>query len=189
MEYKEAVKKCREMVKTRTAYKWEIVKIALSVCIVKTGNNSGHRQYTLTNFAKDIGIAKGTLSRWKLEYENIVIKLPKTKREKLDTHALNQTMRKTSAGTSTQEVRRIYNSHMNYSSPEDKTLRVYCDRLRSMHFFICYGTDLKSLNKEDLDCMENYCKEMLKSIKTKKTMRAKKPVAALNRAKSKIAKG
>ena len=62
-KYIEAVKKCTLLVKQRNELKYEIVKIALSVCFIKKGNNTSIRHYSLSAFAKDIGIPIGTLSR------------------------------------------------------------------------------------------------------------------------------
>lgn len=184
MEYREAVKQCKFLLKQRSELKYEIVKMALSVCIIKEGNNSSHRNYTLTAFAKDIGIPKGTLSRWKLEYENVIVKVGgKGKNFKLNPHALNNTMREVNSKTPKNKVNEIYKKYSTgYNTPEDKTLNVYNTRLRSMHFFICYGSDLSKLNSDELALMEHYCKDMLKCLKTKKTLKTKKPLATISKA-------
>lgn len=162
-KYKEAVKECKVLVKNRREMKIEVVKKALSVCIIKEGNNCSHKHYTLSAFARDIGIAKGTLSRWKLEYENVHKKLRKG--TKIDKHAYENTMRSVKSDTSNKEVQKIYNKFLNgYNTPEDKTLFCYTNRLRSLHAFVCYKVDIKRLDQERIETVEIYCKEILKSI-------------------------
>lgn len=190
-KYIEAVKKCTLLVKQRNELKYEIVKIALSVCFIKKGNNTSIRHYSLSAFAKDIGIPIGTLSRWKLEYENVIMKINLKKEEKLNKHALNQTMRKVTASSTEDEVKKIYKRHLDsgYSTPEDKTLRVYTQRLKSMHFFICYSAVLEKLNEDDLNEVELYCSEMLKSIQNKKQRKIKKPNKVILKKAINMAKG
>ena len=73
------------------------------------------------------------------------------------------------------EVQKIYNKFSKgYKTHEDKTLRVYVDRLRSMRFFICYSAVLKKLDKGDVKEMRAYLVEMLASIDNVKT---KKPLS------------
>ena len=184
-KYQRAVEKCKLLYRQRNELKYEIVKMALSVCIIKEGNNGGHRLYTLSAFAKDVGIAYGTLSRWKMEYENVIIKVSEDQKNfKLDRHALEQTMRIVNNKTPKTKVLSIYKKYSTgYKTPEDKTLHCYVQRLRSMHYFICYGAVIGSLNKEDVKEMESYLAEMLDCIKKYKTKRTKKPVVVIKKAK------
>ena len=178
--YNQAVNKAKILLKQRNELKYEIVKLALNVCIIKEGNNTSHNKYTLTSFAKDIGIPKGTLSRWKLEYENVLKKV--TIKKKIDRHALDQTMKRVTAKTSKKEVQRIYTKFSEgYNTKEDKTLRCYTDRIKSMHFFICYNVNLTSLDQEILKEFKKYCDEMSKAIAKNKDYKLVKPTEKLNK--------
>jgi len=181
-----AVLKSIELLDKRRAYKWEVVKLALSVCIIKEGNNQSFSKYTLTAFARDIGIAKGTLSKWKMEYQNVILKAD-IDLNKINKHALNQTMRKVNSNTTKSEVKKIYKSHLKYNTREDKTLTCYVDRLRSMHFFICFGSDLKSLNPEKLKELNKYCLDINKAIKEMQSKRKPRPVKVIKKAAKIIA--
>jgi len=181
-KYNKAVSKCRALVRRKNELKYEIVKLALSVCIIKEGNSNSYRNYTLTAFARDIGVAASTLTRWKLEYEKVISKIDR-KGKKLNTHALEQTMKRIDAGSTKKEVQKVYDRYdTGYKNREDKTLRTYTDRLRSMHFFICYGSNLKALDKNDLEEMKMYCSDMVKCINTSKGKRTEKPTKAIEKA-------
>jgi len=179
-KYSDAVKQAKLLVKQRNKLKYEIAKIALSVCIVQEGNCQSVSLYTLSSFAKDIGIARGTLNRWTLEYKYIVSKIPKG--EKVNIHALNRTMEIINKDTSSKEVKRIYDSYTKYDNPEDKTLVDYKKRLASMHFFICYSARLEKLNKTDLEEMRMLSQDIVDCITTMKSKSVIKNTSEIKRA-------
>lgn len=169
LEFNQAVEAAKKLLKARTELKYEIVKIALKVCIIREGNNKSSREFSLTSFARKIGIPKGTLSRWKLEYENVIKKVSRVKgiQNKINSHALNQTMKKVKQGTPQREVIKIYKTYMNYDNKEDKTLTNYLDRLKTLHFFICFSADINKLNQDHVEAVKTMCEAIVKRIDNK----------------------
>lgn len=184
-KYREAVEEAKKLVKFRTELKYEIVKIALSVCVIKEGNSNSYEQYTLSAFARDIGVAKGTISRWKLEYENVISKVGVSDSKKINRYALDETMRKVKKDTPPETVKKIYSSfEKGFDNSEDKTMVDYVRRLRSMRFFICYSANINKLKPEMVKEMKSHLEDMLKTINTgnKKNVKTVKVKKAIEKA-------
>lgn len=75
-DYLKIVKRCKFLVESIECYQLEIAYHAFNVCDIKHGGKSAGL-YTITRFAKDIGLNKKTVSMWVNIYKNIILKLDK----------------------------------------------------------------------------------------------------------------
>ena len=71
LNYEELVMEAKSLLTRSSLIKMKIAKIALDACTIRHGGRSGNH-YTLTNFAKDVGISRKQLSLWTLTYTNVV---------------------------------------------------------------------------------------------------------------------
>lgn len=169
-EYKEAIAKCRLLVKQRNEMKYEIVKISMKVCVVKVGNNLSNKHYNLTQFCKDIGITRSSLIRWRNEYTLVANKL--NRKGKLNNFAMTETLKHVIPTTPKKEVAKIYDTFLEKSgNTDDRTLLDYTRRVRSLHFFICYSCVPSSMDQKVLDELRGYVEDILQVIKTKKSLK------------------
>jgi hypothetical protein len=72
-EYLSLVAKGKSLLKTVVCYQATLAAYTLKVCTISHGGRAGSKFYTLTDYAKDLGMNKKTLSEWVSTYK-IVIK-------------------------------------------------------------------------------------------------------------------
>lgn len=73
------IEKAKGLLKDREQAKWEICRIAIELCEIKTGGHKvrkgDKKPYTMCNFADDIGLHRKTLSNWVLGYRRVVVNI------------------------------------------------------------------------------------------------------------------
>jgi hypothetical protein len=75
-EHDQLVLQAISLVKIREESKWEICKIALRVCYINDKKGGCYKnKYSITDFAKDIGVNRKTLSCWCLDYQVVAKRL------------------------------------------------------------------------------------------------------------------
>jgi transposase-like protein len=158
MNKQEAIEKAKQLLKNRQDLKYEIVKIAISVCVNIRGGKVSAHQYTIKHFAVDIGVNPNTLHRWKREYELV---LSKVSGEKPKRKALEETLKRVGKKTPAKEVQRILAEQSSkLSTPDDERLADCLKRLKGVDFFINHSSRLSLLDRETLAT----CAEVSKSI-------------------------
>lgn len=153
--YKKAVKKAIKLVKAIKDARYEVAKIAISVCDIKTGGGTGKNHYTITSFAKDIGINPNTLHRWRREYLLVISKIGDNKIKRM---ALDATLKRVDSKTPPSSVRKIYVSELKKHKTEDDTKLEDClKRVKTIQFLICHQFKLDKMNKETLLAIKEIC--------------------------------
>lgn len=72
--YLELVEEAKKLIHEHELIPLKIAKIAVEVCTIGHGGRATY--YTLTDFAKDTGISRKTLSGWVITYRVVVAKIP-----------------------------------------------------------------------------------------------------------------
>lgn len=80
--YDDYVKLGKEIVDQVKDKQIKICALAMKVCTIRHGGRSSG-YYTMTDYAKDIGLNNKTLNQWMLIYRNVVMKLSELQRESL----------------------------------------------------------------------------------------------------------
>lgn len=75
-DYKNYVNLAKKELKAIEGHEIRICEYAMQVCTIRHGGQSAG-YYTITDFARDIGMPHKTLSNWLLTYRNVVKKLEK----------------------------------------------------------------------------------------------------------------
>lgn len=73
--YDQYVKMGKDLVNQIGCYQAQIAYYATQVCTIKHGGITKDTTYTLTKYAKDIGVKSKTLSEWVSVYKNVITKL------------------------------------------------------------------------------------------------------------------
>lgn len=74
VSYDDYVSMGKELIKRVEVYQARIAFYACKVCQIRHGGRSA-KFYTLTDYAKDIGVNPRTLHEWSLIYRNVILKL------------------------------------------------------------------------------------------------------------------
>lgn len=74
--YDQLVIEAKNLIVTRDLMALKIAKMAVIACTIKHGGKSG-KLYTLTDFAKDVGMPYKTLSNWTITYRMVASKIEK----------------------------------------------------------------------------------------------------------------
>lgn len=74
LKYEDYVEMGKELVKRTEAYQARIAFYACRVCQIRHGGRSD-KFYTLTDYAKDIGVPHKSLQQWTLTYRNVIERL------------------------------------------------------------------------------------------------------------------
>jgi hypothetical protein len=75
IDYKDYVSRARFLIETIECYQAEIAYIATQVCKITHGGRHSSESYTISKFAKDIGVNRKTLSGWISIYRNVLLKV------------------------------------------------------------------------------------------------------------------
>lgn len=78
MKYEDYVKRAKFLIETIQCYQAEVAYIATKVCEIKHGGRTSVKTYTLSKFAKDVGINVKTISGWVSIYKNVIQKMDKS---------------------------------------------------------------------------------------------------------------
>lgn len=81
--WKKSVQKAKILVTDFRDIRFRVVEIAEECCVVHHGGRESDNRYSLTRFAKEIGVAKGTLMEWWRLKHNIYDNLPEYRKKKM----------------------------------------------------------------------------------------------------------
>lgn len=80
LTYEKYVELGKKLVEETNDKQMKICSYAMKVCTIRHGGRSGGF-YTMTDYARDIGLKRKTLSEWMLIYRNVILKLTDKQRE------------------------------------------------------------------------------------------------------------
>ena len=129
-EHNRLILHAKNLLEQKQKAKWEICAIALKVCYLQdTKGKVPLNAYTITNFAKDLGMHRKTLSCWILDYQSVYLRL------EIDTHDLNYKEKVRLSGAITRTRSKLFNFNRGKSSevnkvPEDKVKAVFEEILK-----------------------------------------------------------
>lgn len=153
-----------------------IAQLALEVCEISWGGAKkkiAGNPYTLTRFAKEIGVNPKTLSNYCAAYRAVHARIPKNLTANLSLSEVKHIAGGITKDTPTEEVIRLVTNHNSIHSYERKISR-YMRHLRSLSNNFKNGGAALAVSEELLQEITFYCQAILKAIKAdRENIRAK----------------
>ena len=131
-EWEKVVNESKEILQAKERNQILIAKKAISVCVITHGGDVNKSTYTLTRFAKEIGINSSTLQEWVRVFNNVYTKLDsqfKSTAKYIDLHNIASGIDKNSSNKS---INNIAMKYFKYTKNDYRILH-YCKNLCSLY--------------------------------------------------------
>lgn len=160
-KYTSAVKEARQLLLVREKAKLKIAKLAYESCDIIVGGHITGEVFSLTMFAKDIGMSKKTLSDWVHNYEiQLVAKGLKKKNKNLevptkqnDLNKIRKVLRSKEGGLrkniTEKEVHKAI-KEVASTGEDDEEIAKLARYIRQTEYKICHDLELETIDQEKL---------------------------------------
>ena len=165
-KYDRYVAKCREYVKKRDDFKWEIAKMSLELYPIKVRGHSkvqSTARKSYLDFSKDIGLNEVTLKHWRRLYVKVVSKVPLSKIAKLNTEQLRKIASTVGYNDSGARVLKLTNA----TTKEDRDvtyLRYLVRQQSAIEYNICSRLNLAKMDNDDLKAIKYGCEKIIAKL-------------------------
>ncbi len=172
-KWNKTIKDCKVVLAEHFSAKLKIAEAAIECCYRKDGTPRP-REYSLARFAKELGMAHGTLKEWVNLKRTVWDKLSK-KNQNPDTFTVYQarTIRKIAGPQAkAKDVNAVYSNVTDLGNKNKMKFRQYIDRLESIKHNTVIFDKIKGADESQLLQMQSLCLEIADNIKTYRKRKA-----------------
>ncbi len=131
--WEQNIESAKTLIKAKNANQMEIARLALECCEIKHGGSVSHKEsmYTLSRFAKEIGIAYNTIHSWCLIRKNIFDKIEDTDKYLVPYVTFQRMGSLVTSDTSRSDITTLFKERIAFSN-QDERLSTYVSSIRSL---------------------------------------------------------